>query len=102
MLRPLDDYIVVKPLEREHSKVIAVISNEKNCRGEVLAVGPGKPNKKGHVMPLDVRVGEIVAFGNGDFDFYPKHYEMAPDGVSHCYRVIQEADIAYVEMADAA
>lgn len=88
MLRPLHDYIVVRPIQRKQSDVIEVISHEKHCRGEILAVGPGKVDKKGRRWPLDAKVGQFIIFGNGDFDFYPK--------VTHngeTYRLIQEADI---------
>jgi chaperonin GroES len=88
MLRPTQDYILVRPLERQQSKTIAVVSYEKHCRGEVLAVGPGKHDKKGRLHPLDAKPGDIIAFGDGNFDFYPKHY----DGLE-CLRIIQEADI---------
>ncbi len=96
MLRPTDDYILIKPLIRKQSEILHIISREKQCRGEVLAVGPGKPNKSGNPMPLDVKVGEIVAFGNGDFDFYPKYHEDKPDGTRDTYRIIQEADIVFI------
>lgn len=97
MLRPTQDYIVVKPLPRFHSAVIDVQTREKHCRGEVIAVGPGKRDKKGRLKPLDARCGDIVAFGNGEFDFYPK-WQDSPE--SETLRVIQEADIAYIETPD--
>jgi co-chaperonin GroES (HSP10) len=87
--RPKQDYILVKPLIRQQSSILEVISHEKHCRGEIIAVGPGKlDDKKGRTMPLDAQPGQIIAFGNGDFDFYPKYYED-----NECYRILQEADI---------
>lgn len=91
---PRQDYILVKPLDREHSKIIAVVSHEKHCRGEVISVGPGKRDPKGRIKPLDAKPGDIVAFGNGEFDFYPKWQE-TPEGPVH--RIIQEGDIAFIE-----
>ena len=94
MLRPTQDYILVKPLERDASiGVIEVINWEKHCRGEIVAVGPGKRDKKGRLKPLDSEVGQVIAFGDGNFDFYPKFYDT--DG--SCYRLIQEADICFVD-----
>lgn len=90
--KPFRDYILVKPLPREHSELIAVVTEEKHCRGEVLEVGPGKINKHGRRIPLETKPGDIVHFGDGNFDFYPKHYEG-----NECLRIIQEADIAYIE-----
>lgn len=93
MLRPTQDYILVKPLERVASSVIQVINWEKHCRGQIVAVGPGKRNSKGKIQPMDSEVGQIIAFGNGNFDFYPKFYDT--DGT--LYRLIQEADICFVD-----
>ncbi len=87
MLKPTQDYIVVLPIERRQSTVLEVISHEKQCRGKVMAVGPGK-RIKDRLHPLDTKVGEIVGFGDGNFDFYPEYEE---GGI--VYRVIQEADI---------
>ncbi len=95
MLNPTQDYIVIKPLTRKQSDILHVISDEKHCRGEIVAVGPGKEGKKGNLIPMVSEVGQIVAFGNGEFDFYPKHW----DGLE-CYRVIQEADICFVIEAE--
>ncbi len=97
MLAPRQDYILVRPIEREHSKTIAVVSHEKHCRGEVVAVGPGKRDKKGNLKPLDAKPGDIVAFGDGRFDFYPSHQD-TPEGT--VYRLIQQADIAFIEETD--
>lgn len=88
MLRPLHDFIVVRPIARKQSDVIEVISYEKHCRGEILAVGPGKVDKKGRRFPLDAKPGQVIIFGDGNFDFYPK---VAHNGET--LRLIQEGDI---------
>lgn len=95
MLRPLQDYILVRPLVRKQSDILEVISHEKHCRGEIVAVGPGKFDKRGRRIPLVSQIGQIVIFGNGDFDFYPRHYEG-----TEVFRVIQEADVAGVVEGD--
>lgn len=92
MLKPTQDYILIRPIERHVSDAIAVVNLEKHCRGEILAVGPGKRDKKGRLQPLDVKVGEVVSFGDGNFDFYPKFYEG-----NECLRLIQQADITHIE-----
>lgn len=91
MLRPRQDYIVVRPIERRQSTIVEVVSYEKHCRGEILAVGPGKFSKKNIRIPMQSQVGQIVIFGDGNFDFYPKFYENG-----ECLRIIQEADIVGV------
>lgn len=99
MLRPTQDYLVVLPVERKQSDVLTVISNEKHTQGTVIAVGPGKRNKKGHIRPLTVKPGDFVTYGDllRGYDFYPKFEE---NGV--IYRVLQEADIAFITDAGTA
>lgn len=91
--RPTQDFILVRPLERKltDSPIIA-INWEKHCRGEIVAVGPGKRTKLGRLQPLDSKPGDIVAFGNGSFDFYPR-----VDLNGETFRLIQEADIVFVD-----
>ena len=93
--RPTQDYILVRPIERQHSEALAVITHEKHCRGTVLAVGPGKRDKRGRIKPLDTKPGDTIHFGNGSFDFYPKYYEG-----NECLRIIQEADVCFIEVPE--
>src|SRR5215212_4230412 len=66
-LRPLDDRIVVRPAEAEQTTVSGLVipdtAKEKPQQGEVLAVGPGRRSEQsGEVIPLDVKVGDIVVY----------------------------------------
>lgn len=89
MLKPRQDFILVKPHVRKQSDIIEIVSHhEKHCRGTIVAVGPGKEDKRGRVIPLDAKVGDVVIFGDGNFDFYPTYQ----DG-NESYRLIQEGDI---------
>jgi chaperonin GroES len=38
-------------------------AKEKPQRGEIVAAGNGKKTEEGKVLPLDVKVGDIVLFG---------------------------------------
>ncbi|OGR29786.1 MAG: co-chaperone GroES, partial [Desulfuromonadales bacterium GWD2_54_10] len=38
-------------------------AKEKPQRGEIVAVGNGKKTEDGKVLPLDVKVGDVVLFG---------------------------------------
>ncbi|MBT9137929.1 MAG: 10 kDa chaperonin [Syntrophomonadaceae bacterium] len=64
--RPLGDRIVVKQVEEEEVKkggiIIPDVAKEKSQRGEVKAVGPGKKNEDGKVIPLEVKVGDKIFF----------------------------------------
>lgn len=62
--RPLLDRVIVKKIkpERETASGIVVPLLDKTNQGEVLAVGPGAPNKKGEIQPVGVKVGDRVIF----------------------------------------
>ena len=65
-LKPLEDRIVVQPLEAETTTasglVIPDTAKEKPQEGTVIAVGPGRVDDKGERIPLDVKVGEVVLY----------------------------------------
>lgn len=66
-LRPLNDKIVVKPLEAEETVKGGIIipdnAKEKPQQAEVLAVGPGKLLDNGTRVAPDVKVGDKVLYG---------------------------------------
>ena len=65
-LKPLDDRIVVKPNEAEERTasglVIPDTAKEKPQQGAVLAVGAGRREATGELIPLDVKVGDTVVY----------------------------------------
>ncbi|MBU0456364.1 MAG: co-chaperone GroES [Pseudomonadota bacterium] len=64
--RPLHDRVLVKREEEEVSSggiVIPDSAKEKPSKGKVIAVGPGKLLDDGRVIPVDVKVGDLVLFG---------------------------------------
>lgn len=66
-LRPLHDRVIIKRLDNETKTasglVIPETAAEKPDQGEILAVGSGKKDESGRVIPLDVKVGDRVLFG---------------------------------------
>ena len=66
VLKPLEDRIVVAPLEAEQvtasGLVIPDTAKEKPQEGKVLAVGPGRFDDKGARVPVDVQVGDVVLY----------------------------------------
>ncbi len=66
-MRPLHDRVVVKRVEEEQKTeggiVIPDSAAEKPIRGEVVAVGSGKPLDNGETRSLDVKAGDKVLFG---------------------------------------
>ncbi|GAA2718441.1 co-chaperone GroES [Actinocorallia aurantiaca] len=65
-LKPLEDRIVVQPLEAETTTasglVIPDTAKEKPQEGTVVAVGPGRVDDKGARVPVDVSVGDVVLY----------------------------------------
>jgi chaperonin GroES len=66
-IKPLEDRIVVKPLDAEQTTasglVIPDTAKEKPQEGEVLAVGAGRWDDEGEKrIPLDVSVGDRVLY----------------------------------------
>jgi len=66
-IRPLHDRVVIKRLEEEQKTsggiVIPDTAAEKPQRGEVVAVGNGKPLDNGEVRKMELKVGDKVMFG---------------------------------------
>jgi chaperonin GroES len=66
-IRPLQDRVIVKRLEEEEKTkggiIIPDTAKEKPQEGKVIAVGKGKVNEDGKVIPLDVKVGDRILFG---------------------------------------
>jgi len=67
-VKPLQDRLVIKPVMEENKTSGGIImpdtvSKEKPVRGEVIAVGPGKFDKDGKRIALDIKVGDEVMYG---------------------------------------
>jgi len=65
-LEPLEDRIVVRPLEEDTQKtasgiIIPDTAKEKPQEGEVVAVGPGR-YEDGKVVPMTLKVGDRVIY----------------------------------------
>jgi chaperonin GroES len=66
-IKPLEDRIVVKPLDAEQTTasglVIPDTAKEKPQEGEVIAVGPGRFNEGGaERIPMDINIGDKVIY----------------------------------------
>ena len=65
--RPLHDRVVVRRVDTEEKTAGGIIipdtAKEKPQQGEVLAVGPGKRDEAGKLVPLDVKAGDRILFG---------------------------------------
>ncbi|HVX15887.1 MAG TPA: co-chaperone GroES [Pirellulales bacterium] len=66
-LRPLDDRVVVEPMEAEQMTAGGIVlpdtAKEKPQRGTVISVGPGKLMDSGERGSMSVKVGDEVIYG---------------------------------------
>ena len=63
-VRPLADRVIVKPIEASESKkggiIIPDTAKEKPQEGEVVALGTGKRDDDGKIIPFTVKKGDKV------------------------------------------
>lgn len=76
MLKPINDFVVVKPQKKEEKTASGILLPEteekhEKDQGEIVAVGPGKYLENGCQRELQVKVGDRVIFkkwGAEDFE----------------------------------
>lgn len=65
-IKPVYDYLLIEPLQGETKLpsgiVIPDTAKEKPQEGKVLAVGMGKRDDSGNVIPMSVKTGDIVMY----------------------------------------
>ena len=88
-IKPLHDRVVIKRMEEERMSAGGIVipdsATEKPIRGEVIAVGEGKPLDNGSVRAPQVKAGDKVLFGKY------AGTEVKLDGTD--YLVVKEDDI---------
>jgi len=80
--KPLSNHLFIEPVEEEKvtkSGIVLPDSAEKGrpMQGKVVAVGPGKIDEKGGLIPMSVKVGDMVLFkkyGPDEVEFEGKKY----------------------------
>jgi chaperonin GroES len=88
-IKPLEDRVVVKPLEAQETKKGGIIipdsAKEKPEEGKIVAVGSGKVLDNGHKKPVEVKKGDKVLFakyaGNEIMIDGEKHLIMREDEI---------------------
>ena len=79
-LKPLEDRVVVKPIEEEETTISGLVipdtAKEKPTEGEVVAVGPGR-YEDGNLVPMGVKVGDRVIYskyGGNEYKYKGDEY----------------------------
>ena len=89
MIRPLDDRVVIEPMEAEEKTAGGILlpdtAKEKPMKGKIIAVGDGKKLESGKRAELLVKKGDKVLYGKY------AGTEVTVDGKE--YLVMRESDI---------
>lgn len=66
-VRPLGDRIIVKPIDATEKKIGSIVipdtAKEKPMEGVVEAVGAGKRDDSGKLIPMELKAGDKVLYG---------------------------------------
>jgi len=93
--KPLHDRVLIEVLESEEKTAGGIIipdtAKEKPQEGKIVAVGSGARSDDGKIMPMDVKIGDIVLFGKWSGT------EVKIDGKE--YSIMKESDIMGISKA---
>ena len=87
--RPLHDRVLIEVLDSEEKTTGGIIipdtAKEKPQEGKIVAVGPGAKTDDGKIIPMDVKIGDLVLFGKWSGT------EVKIDGKE--YSIMKESDV---------
>lgn len=82
-IKPLGERVLVEPLKAEEVNKGGIIipdsAKEKPMEGKVIAVGTGKVDKDGNVLPFNVKKGDVVLmpkYGGTEVKIDDKEYQI--------------------------
>ena len=89
-LKPLHDRVIIMPIEKEDVTASGIVipdtaNKEKPQKGKIVAVGPGRIDDSGKVLPMNVKVGDTVLYGKYSGD------EVKIDNIE--YKILHEDNI---------
>lgn len=66
-IKPISNYILIEPIKEEEKTKSGILlpdtaEKERPEQGKVIAVGPGRKDKKGNRFPLEIKTGDKVLF----------------------------------------
>ncbi len=85
-IKPLADQVLIEPLEKEEQTKGGILlppeatDKERPEQGKVVAVGPGKKDSEGKIVPMEIKTGDRVLFtkyGPNDIKVDDKEYLIA-------------------------
>ena len=86
-IKPLSDHILIEPIKNEEKTKTGILlpdtaEKEKPEQGKIIAVGPGRKDKTGKFISLEVKVGDKVLFtkyGPNEIKVEDKEYLIAKE-----------------------
>lgn len=89
-IKPLADYVLIEPIKEEEKTKAGILlpetaEKERPEKGKVIAVGPGRRDEKGNLVPVSVKTGQTILFKKYGPD------EIKVDGKE--YLICKEEDI---------
>lgn len=86
-IKPLADHVLIEPLKQEEKTKSGIllpetVEKERPEQGRVIAVGSGKKTEDGRIVPLEVKVGDVVLFtkyGPNEVKVEDKEYLIAKE-----------------------
>ncbi len=84
-IKPLSDHILIEPAAQEEKTKSGILlpdtaDKETPEQGKVIAVGPGRKDESGKVIPMEVKEGDVVLFtkyGPNEIKIEGKEYLIA-------------------------
>jgi chaperonin GroES len=66
-IKPILDHILIEPIKGEEKTKAGILlpetaEKDRPEQGKIIATGPGKKDKTGKIIPLEVKVGDKVLF----------------------------------------
>ncbi len=64
MIKPLNDYLLLEktPSEKKVGSIVLTTEKKSGNVATVVAIGPGKKDEKGNILPISVKVGDKVVY----------------------------------------
>ena len=82
-VRPLHDRVLIKRVEEQETVrggiIIPDTAKEKPMQGKIIAVGPGKRDDDGKLIPMNVKKGDLVLlpkYGGTEVKINDKEYQI--------------------------
>ena len=86
-IKPLSNHVLIEPIKEEEKTKTGIVlpetaERERPEQGKVIATGPGKKDKTGKFVPLEIQPGQKVLFtkyGPNEIKVEDKEYLIAKE-----------------------